>query len=214
MFTVSLLTSVHKVSGGAGACSENKAGQAKDKPPVCYRCGGKHLATKCRFATEECHSCGKRGHIAKVCRSKNSNAKKPNPGLGKAIHQVTEYSSEVEYTLFPMQSGNCKPLQTTMVVEGHDITMEVDTGAAVCSIVLSVGDRRSLASFSAISTDCAKLIALSSVSSLSANRRFCTVVSMIPHTKRSHNISLPNILPPYTKLPHILQLTQHVVFGY
>ena len=124
-------TELHKVSGGAGARSENKAGQVKDKPPICYRCGGKHLATKCRFATEECHSCGKRGHIAKVCRSKNSNAKKPNPGLSKPVHQVTEDSSEVEYTLFPMQSDNCKPLRTTMVVEGHDITMEVDTGAAV-----------------------------------------------------------------------------------
>ena len=44
---------------------------------------------------------------------------------------MTEDSSEVEYTLFPMQSGNCKPLQTMMVVEGHDITMEVDTGVAV-----------------------------------------------------------------------------------
>ena len=44
---------LHKVSGRAGARSENKAGQAKDKPPVCYRCGGKYLATKCRFATEE-----------------------------------------------------------------------------------------------------------------------------------------------------------------
>ena len=127
-----ITTELHKVSGGAGVRSENKAGQAKDKKnSVYYRCGGKHLATKCRFAAEECHSCGKQGHIAKVCTSKNSNGKKSEPGLSKPVHQVAEDSSEAEYTLFPMQCSNCKPLQTTMVVEGHNITMEVDTGAAV-----------------------------------------------------------------------------------
>ena len=58
-----ITTEFHKVSGGAGVRSENKAGQARDKKnSVCYRCGGKHLATKCCFAAEECHSCGKRGH--------------------------------------------------------------------------------------------------------------------------------------------------------
>ena len=35
----------------------------------CYRCGGKHDPTKCRFKTETCHKCGKIGHIAKTCRS-------------------------------------------------------------------------------------------------------------------------------------------------
>ena len=37
---------------------------------TCYRCGGKHLATACRFRDSECHNCGKKGHLAKVCRSK------------------------------------------------------------------------------------------------------------------------------------------------
>ena len=30
-----------------------------------------------------------------------------------------------------MQSTNCKPLQTTLTVEGHEIIIEIDTGAAV-----------------------------------------------------------------------------------
>ena len=70
-------TELHKLSHGATSRSQNKSEKSKDKSnPVCYHCGGKHLATKC---SEECHSCGKRGHIAKVCRStksKNSDTKK------------------------------------------------------------------------------------------------------------------------------------------
>ena len=34
-------------------------------------------------------------------------------------------------TLFPVLGCNSKPLQTTMLVEGHTLTMEIDTGAAV-----------------------------------------------------------------------------------
>ena len=38
--------------------------------PTCYRCGGPHLAPSCRFIHEKYKSCGKTGHIAKVCHSK------------------------------------------------------------------------------------------------------------------------------------------------
>ena len=36
----------------------------------CYRCGEKHKAADCRFKTAECRKCGKKGHIARVCKSK------------------------------------------------------------------------------------------------------------------------------------------------
>ena len=53
-----------------------------------------------------------------------------------------------------------------------------------------VGVCSSLAPFSAILTDWAKLTAFANVRSLSANKCFCTVVSEIPHTNQSCNISL------------------------
>ncbi len=37
---------------------------------TCYRCGGLHLAKDCQFKDAECHYCQKRGHTAKVCRSR------------------------------------------------------------------------------------------------------------------------------------------------
>ena len=42
------------------------------RPPLkpCYRCGSAHSPSTCRFINIKCHNCGKRGHIGKVCRSK------------------------------------------------------------------------------------------------------------------------------------------------
>ena len=37
---------------------------------MCYRCGGKHAAPKCRFKSAKCYKCSKVGHLASVCRSK------------------------------------------------------------------------------------------------------------------------------------------------
>ena len=60
-----------------GTREVHRVGNRSSKPQnhsvvFCYRCGGPHLANKCRFIKEKCHSCGKTGHISKVCRSKPS----------------------------------------------------------------------------------------------------------------------------------------------
>ena len=48
---------------------------------ACYRCGGDHLAADCRFKDSQCYYCKKKGHLAKVCRSKAKAAKaKPRQG--------------------------------------------------------------------------------------------------------------------------------------
>ena len=46
--------------------------QQSNRTPTatCYRCGGTHAQHTCRFRDTTCHSCGKRGHISRVCRSK------------------------------------------------------------------------------------------------------------------------------------------------
>ena len=40
-------------------------------PQPCYRCAGKHMSRDCRFKDFICNHCGKKGHIARACRSKN-----------------------------------------------------------------------------------------------------------------------------------------------
>ncbi len=53
----------------------------------CYRCGGQHKQQDCWFREVNCNSCGKGGHIARVCHSKVKPQKKP---WQKATHNVTE----------------------------------------------------------------------------------------------------------------------------
>ena len=59
------------------AVSEKHKGIKKtNQPPSigprksCYRCGGQHKAEVCRFHTEKCQKCGKVGHTAKKCHSR------------------------------------------------------------------------------------------------------------------------------------------------
>ena len=74
---------LHKLTQGAISGSESKSLEAKNnKTPICFRCGGWHLATKYHFISEDCYSSGKQDHIVKVCRSvpgKHSDTKNPGP---------------------------------------------------------------------------------------------------------------------------------------
>ena len=43
-----------------------------DKAKKCYRCGHDHHEKDCTLREAICHKCGKRGHIASVCKSGHS----------------------------------------------------------------------------------------------------------------------------------------------
>ena len=53
---------------GASVNALATAGQTADHPTPCFRCGGRHSASKCRFRSVECHKCGEKGHLARTCR--------------------------------------------------------------------------------------------------------------------------------------------------
>ena len=104
----------------------------KSTPPVCHRCGEPHLAPACRFTKAKCHSCGKIGHIAPVCRSKparNSALSTPRNSSFKNTHTVSaeiESSSIVpadspsSYTLFHVNSNRSPSAPFTISVTIND----------------------------------------------------------------------------------------------
>ena len=130
---------VHRVNNGTQQRGAHKDTPSKDKASSnCYCCGGKHSQSTCRFRSETCHFCGKKGHIAKVCNSKRtqSKSKLPDSSSSKPMHHVEEPTSShaTEYGMFTLPSPQYKPLQTTLQVEGQPFVMEIDTGAAVSII--------------------------------------------------------------------------------
>ena len=78
----------------------NKSGTGKHStnsshPPTveCYRCGGHHYATKCRFMEATCRTCGKKSHLARVCRSSakgsfQTSCKETSDGESQAPHSL------------------------------------------------------------------------------------------------------------------------------
>ena len=63
-----------------------------------------------------------------MCQSRSQNKTTRN---SQPVHNVTDNSSDSEYQLFVVHTLNGDPLKTTLLVEGHQLTMEIDTGAAV-----------------------------------------------------------------------------------
>ena len=124
----------------------------------CYRCGRtNHSTTECKFKDGECYHCGEKGHIAPACRSK---AKSLQPihslpksagvaqGRSKKNHRRTHHvHSEVEasisdsdassgegYHLHKLHDRSSNPINVPVFVNGRQLTMELDTGAAVSII--------------------------------------------------------------------------------
>ncbi|KAJ8385127.1 hypothetical protein AAFF_G00192680 [Aldrovandia affinis] len=115
---------VHKVQSGAAPAV------------VCFRCGGNHVAADCRFVDAVCHNCHKRGRLARKCRS----ARQPRRDRGNAqgaTHMLEGDVNEEEYTnrLCNLEDGErVEPYRERMLVNGHAIDFEIDTGAGLTII--------------------------------------------------------------------------------
>ena len=112
---------------------------------ACYRCERtSHNQKDCRFKDAECHNCGKRGHIATVCRSpkkKRQPGRHPSKKSGLGTKYVTttrnqEPDSEEDVNdeslpLYTVGGGATPPIKVPLLVDGKSLTMELDTGAAI-----------------------------------------------------------------------------------
>ena len=112
--------------------SPSPRGQTRD----CYRCGGKHNADDCRFKETICHFCKKKGHLARVCRSKatqqkggrTSTYRKP-PRKTNLIDRDERNAEVSDYTVNHLDGKHKLPYTVELSVNGAPLKMEVGHGS-------------------------------------------------------------------------------------
>ena len=141
---------VHSAGGGV----TNRQGGVNY--PNCYRCGRRHRASVCRHKETVCNICGKKGHIARACRSKDkdpqpksSEQNQPQPseqdqpkpmeqsqpqGNTNTVTQEAVQADDDIYEMFPLRGKRYDPIYATVTMNSTPVQMEIDTGATLSVI--------------------------------------------------------------------------------
>ena len=128
---------VHQVQTKA-ASNMSTQSFASPVPGLCYRCGGDHVATKCGHKDSKCFHCGKIGHVARVCRSKDKGNSRLNV-VRQSEHgsqlptAVEEGLTDNMYYMSPASLGKSNPTQVSLKMDGQTVSMEVDTSVFIIS---------------------------------------------------------------------------------
>ena len=129
--------------GGKTPSSDNNVNKVEEEiaPPKfqpkreCYRCGGNHDPSSCKYKNEVCYKCQKKGHMAKVCKGKKKPQKQGRHGRrpdGKQRTHFVEESADQDdvYAMYHLSSDRKKSLKVDLELCGRKKTMEIDTGAS------------------------------------------------------------------------------------
>ena len=124
-----------QLKGGAAAkvmLIDPQRSKKVEKKGVCGRCGNKgHKSSECRYKDAKCHKCHKVGHLAKVCRSRNTSTGQQGGGTKWIESSVTDGHQRDELPLYTISDKVNKPFVVELQVKDKLVTFEVDTGAAV-----------------------------------------------------------------------------------
>ena len=107
----------------------------------CFRCGRRHPSHTCRCKDWLCNNCGKRGHVAKVCRSARTNPinqEQDNPRKRRRVLQFADAEIDGEnptpeevHTLFYAGQSPFPPFFVNVTINTVEVNMLVNTGASV-----------------------------------------------------------------------------------
>ncbi|XP_037501390.1 uncharacterized protein K02A2.6-like [Rhipicephalus sanguineus] len=107
--------------------------------PLCERCDGPHDSNVCRHRNTKCRMCGRKGHLARVCRRSRSRT--------SGAYVVEEYESESEEFMLALVAHSAtdrdvsRPLEKVLTWGGQELSMIIDTGSPVSVIPVSVYER-------------------------------------------------------------------------
>ena len=94
-----------------------------------------HTESDCGCKTLVCHNCGKRGHIARVCRSGRGSRRPRGRGRGRTLWLNTptqpQEDDQVWDVLTVAPQSIVSPYKVTLLINNKHLCMEIDTGAGV-----------------------------------------------------------------------------------
>ena len=103
----------------------------------CYRCGGNHEPSACKFKDAKCYNCQKKGHTAKKCRSRKKDEDRRQTGKDdRRFRKTSNYflhapnAEEEAYTMYHVTGEKNKAITIDIDLCGKPQTMELDTGAS------------------------------------------------------------------------------------
>ena len=93
-------------------------GDLPKKETECSACGEDHPSKNCNFKAANCFACGKKGHIAKTCRSKGSTKETKGKVNSVRVNKVSVKRTKQDSSL-----------QRPVQVQDQEINFKVDTAA-------------------------------------------------------------------------------------
>lgn len=127
------------VRGDKGKLNKPQGGKIPqgiaDKPTTSYRCAGSHAPNLRKFKEEKCYACSKKGHIAKVCRSKKASKTSLKYVAQEDLAPRVYDLAEEELGLYCVYTKpKVKKYTAKIQIDQEYVDMEIDTGAAVSII--------------------------------------------------------------------------------
>ena len=136
-------TQVNKVTGSQPRPYATASKQGGSKKVACYRCGNSHPFAECRYKNAVCRECGILIGSAEVNRRQPGQVRKESLKQQELPRKTEQDCLAVskEYSMYPAGNESVGTLKTTVKINGKELSMDIDTGAAVSLISETVYKR-------------------------------------------------------------------------
>lgn len=124
--------------------AKQKSWASKEKPPLtaCMGCGGNHPRVACNFKDTICWHCGRKGHLARICRAVQPPPVQParppyiscppqrSPRTREDCYAIFQGHTQADTVIHQTTNPLKKKIRLTVRIEGTPCRMKVDMGSA------------------------------------------------------------------------------------